>query len=167
MSHATVHIVFGPQGAGKTTYSRSLADDLDGVRFSIDEWMGELFGPDVPEPPDIGWIMDRVRRCERRIWSTAEQVVGRGSSVILDLGFMKIGDRARFVSLAEDDALSAQLHFVSAPHDVRRSRVIARNTGRGETFSFEVTPAMFDFMEKQFEPPTEAERSNAITFSSV
>jgi hypothetical protein len=56
---------------------------------------------------------------------------------------------------------------VSASHDVRRNRVVARNNSKGDTFAFEVTPAMFDFMEKHFEPPTEAERSRAIVFSSA
>ena len=32
---AMVHIVYGPQGAGKSTYARQLATRLTGVRFSI------------------------------------------------------------------------------------------------------------------------------------
>ena len=167
MSLTTVHIVFGPQGAGKTTYSRKLADESNATRFSIDEWMGELFGQDLKKPIDYRWVMERVQRCERRIWATASEVAKRGGNVVLDLGFMKINDRSRFISLSEGDNLPAQLHFVSAPHDVRRSRVISRNTSKGDTFAFEVTPTMFDFMEGQFEPPTEVEQSKAIAFSSA
>jgi shikimate kinase len=55
---ATVHIVFGQQGAGKTTYSRKLAEREQCTRFSIDEWMGELYGPDLPKPMSFPWIMD-------------------------------------------------------------------------------------------------------------
>jgi predicted kinase len=167
MPLATVHIVFGPQGAGKTTYSRQLARESNATRFSIDEWMGELFGPDLARPIDFAWVMERVQRCERRIWATASEIAARGGTVVLDLGFMKVGDRLRFASLAESTGLATQLHFVSAPHDLRRSRVVARNKTKGDTFAFEVTPAMFDFMEKHFEPPTDAERSRAIVFSST
>lgn len=166
MSLATVHLVFGPQGAGKTTYSRQLAEASNATRFSIDEWMGELYSPDLPQPIDFRWVMERVQRCERRIWATASEVARRGSNVVLDLGFMKIQDRSRFISLSEGESLPTQLHFVSAPHAVRRSRVIARNTRKGDTFAFEVTPAMFDFMEGQFEPLTEVEQSKAISFRS-
>jgi hypothetical protein len=35
--------------------------------------------------------------------------------------------------------------------------VLERNIHKGDTFSFEVSPAMFDFMEKQFESPTDLE----------
>jgi predicted kinase len=158
----TAHIVFGPQGAGKSTYARELAVEVRAVIFSIDDWMHELYGPDLPKPLDFGWIMERVGRCEKRIWNTALEVARTGGNVVLDLGFMKIDSRTEFANLAESCSLPSQLHFVDAPHDVRRKRVLARNTEKGETFSFEVTPGMFDFMEKQFERPTEAELSKAV-----
>ena len=65
MSAATarVHLVFGPVGAGKSTYARALATREKGVRFAVDDWMHELFAPDMTpmmfeftervfEPPD-------------------------------------------------------------------------------------------------------------------
>lgn len=59
------------------------------------------------------------------------------------------------------------MHFVDAPHDVRKARVLARNSEKGETFSFEVTPGMFDFMEQEFQRPTEAELSVAAVSTSA
>ena len=166
MTTSTVHIVFGSQGAGKTTYSRKLAGEIRATRFSIDDWMGELFGPDLPKPMSLPWIMERVQRCERRIWSTASEIVECGGSAVLDLGFMKVSDRSRFVSLAEAKALPVQMHYVNAPHSLRRDRVLSRNAEKGETFAFEVTPAMFDFMEKQFESPTESELSRSVAIGT-
>ncbi|MGZ8886197.1 MAG: AAA family ATPase [Halobacteriota archaeon] len=163
---ATVHIVFGQQGAGKSTYSRNLAEQEQGVRFSIDDWMGELYSPDLPTPMSLPWIMERVQRCERRIWAVASDVAQRGGNVILDLGFMKVGDRSRFVALAQAKNLSVRTHFVTAPLEVRRDRVLSRNTSKDDTFSFEVSPAMFDFMETQFEAPTDNELSSCIVFNS-
>ena len=163
---ATSHIVFGPQGAGKTTYSRKLADSRNAVRFSIDEWMIELFGPDLPKSMSLSWVMPRVQRCETRIWSVASQIGRVGGSVVLDLGFMRIDDRQRFAALAKESGMTSQLHFVDAPHPTRRTRVMARNQDRGETFAFEVTPGMFDFMETKFESPTEAELAIAVQSKS-
>ena len=163
---ASVHIVFGPQGAGKSTYSRRLAKETGAVCFSIDEWMNQLFGPDLPKPLNFTWIMERVRRCEKRIWTTASAFAQTGGSVVLDLGFMKVASRTEFTGLAQACGLMFQLHFVDAPHDVRKSRVLARNSERGETFSFEVTPGMFDFMENEFQRPTDAELATAIVSAS-
>lgn len=157
-----VHIVFGSQGAGKSTYARQLARQVNGVHFSIDEWMWKLYGPDLPQPMNMPWVMERVGRCEKRIWDTARQVAACGVSVVLDLGFMKAKDRERFTALAKEEGLSAQLHYVDAPYAVRLKRVTERNLRKGETFSFEVSPAMFDVMEKEFEAPTEEELSEAV-----
>ena len=167
MQPGTIHIVFGPQGAGKTTYARELAEEVGGTRFSIDEWMGELFGPDLPKPMSLAWIMERVRRCEHRIWMTAANIARQGGTVVLDLGFMKISDRSAYLALAAANAFPARLHFVTAPHDQRRRRVLSRNVEKGATFSFEVTASMFDFMETRFEAPTEDEKSKSIEQSTA
>ena len=163
---ATAHIVFGPQGAGKTTYARNLSDSVGAVRFSIDEWMIQLFGPDLPNSMSLPWIMARVERCEKRIWSVASQICSLGGSVVLDLGFMQVSDRKRFIGLAHESGLLSQLHFVNAPYSVRRNRVLARNNERGDTFAFEVTPEMFDFMDQRFEFPADWELTSAMQASS-
>ncbi|RKP43874.1 AAA family ATPase [Trinickia fusca] len=163
---AAIHIVFGPQGAGKSSYARALATEIGGTRFSIDEWMAQLYGPDLPDPINLSWIVERVQRCERQIWHTAEQIARNGGSVILDLGFMKARSRSAFAEQARDAGIPSSLHYVTAPHDIRRGRVMTRNAEKGETFSFEVTPAMFDFREAEFEAPTKLELESATVFSS-
>lgn len=165
-STGNVHIVFGPQGAGKSTYSRNLATEHKAVHFSIDEWMHKMYGPDLPQPLDFGWVMERVKRSESLIWSMASRVAHAGGDVVLDLGFMRVESRTEFVELVHSCALSSQLHFIDAPHDTRRARVLARNTQKGDTFSFEVTPSMFDFMEQQFQQPTDAELATASISTS-
>ena len=44
---ATLNLVFGPIGAGKTTYAHALARREGAVAFVLDEWGARLFGPDV------------------------------------------------------------------------------------------------------------------------
>jgi predicted kinase len=126
--------------------------------------MAQLYGADLPDPINRSWIMERVQRCERQIWRTAEQIAKNGGSVVLDLGFMK--ESSTFAEQARDAGLSSKLHYVTAPHDIRRTRVMTRNAEKGETFSFEVSPAMFDFMEAEFEAPTKLELASATVFDS-
>ena len=162
-----LHVVFGSQGAGKSTYAAKLAEKVNGVYFSIDEWMSELYGADLPKPMDIKWIMERVARAEKRIWTTAKQIAACGGNVILDLGFMKVSNRDTFLNLAKEAGILTQLHYVDAPYPVRFKRVQERNSQKGDTFSFEVTPAMFEFMEKEFETPTEKEFHDAIRIDTT
>jgi predicted kinase len=161
-----VHLVFGPVGAGKSTYARALAARDGGVRFAIDDWMHELFAPDLAPALDFAWIMARVRRCEQRIRATAQDVLRTGTPVVLDLGFMKAADRAVFRAWAAESGHAVRDHFVHAPAPLRAERVRARNEARGETFSFEVTPAMFELVEHLFEPPDAAELAGAVVLDT-
>ncbi len=149
----TVHIVFGPQGAGKTTLAQSISKTHRATAFSVDEWMSSLYLPDMPQPLDLSWILARVERCRELIWKTAHDIVSHGGAVVLDLGMQTRSDRVAARSLLEQHGLRSTWYFVTAPANVRRNRVLTRNADQGTTFSFEVTPQMFDFMDVRFEAP--------------
>jgi len=55
----------------------------------------------------------------------------------------------------------SSLYVVDAPREDRWRRVEARNCEKGATcqLPFEVTREMFDFVESQWEPPSDAELS--------
>lgn len=164
---ATLHVVFGPTGAGKSTYARDLARRLPAVYFSIDDWMAKLFAPDMPDPIEFDWMMERVERCETQIWSVAAGVMAIGGSVVLDLGLMRRSDRARVAEIARVCELPAQFHLVTAPRDVRKARVLSRNAVEGESFAIVVPPQMFDFMEGVYEAPDADELSGCIVSESA
>ena len=54
---AVIHMICGPVGVGKTTYAIELAEKLGAVRFSIDDWISELFFPDKPDPLSYEWAV--------------------------------------------------------------------------------------------------------------
>jgi predicted kinase len=163
---ATLHVIFGPSGAGKTTYAHAFARREGAVAFILDDWMARLFGPDIPEPIEYEWMLERVGRCEAQIWSTAAAVMAAGTSVILDIGLMRKADRARVREIAEAVELPLQFHFVDAPPHVRRARVAERNVVRGEGFAIEVPPEMFEFIEGVYEAPDAAELVGAMLSQS-
>jgi predicted kinase len=159
---ATLNLIFGPCGAGKTTYAHALARREGAVPFVLDEWGVRLFGPDVHGPLDFGWMLERLGRCDALIWSTAIAVLAAGTSVVLDLGLMSRAHRERIRQIAQEAGLSMQWHFVDAPQEVRRARVAGRNDTKGETFAREVSPEMFDMIEAMYEAPSPAELEGAV-----
>lgn len=163
---ATLHAIFGPSGAGKTTYANAFARREGAVSFILDEWMARLFAPDMPQPIEFEWMMQRVHRCEAQIWSVAAGVIAAGRPVILDLGLMRKADRDRVREIAQATGLPLQFHYVTAPTEVRRARVAERNVVRGDNFAIEVTPEMFEFVEGVFEVPTPDELRGAIVSES-
>ncbi|MGJ4935205.1 AAA family ATPase [Bradyrhizobium sp. HKCCYLRH3083] len=153
------HLVCGATGAGKTTYARDLVRRCNGVHFSIDEWMVELFASDQPEPMRFDWIAERVGRCEHQIGRMAISCAQAGVAPVLDLSFLRASSRASFAALARQAGFDVTLHFLDVPADERWRRVSSRNETRDETFSLTVTRPMFDFIESIWEPPTSAEMS--------
>lgn len=164
---ATLNVIFGPCGAGKTTYAHAFARREKAVAFILDDWMAHMFGPDMPEPLQYDWMIERVGRCEGQIWGVAAATLATGTSVILDLGLMRRADRERVRTIAEATGLPLQFHFVDAPADIRRARVAQRNEVRGEGFALAVTPDMFDFIEGVYEAPGPDELAGAMLSRSA
>ena len=157
---ARLVLVCGPIGVGKTTYSLALAEEIGGIRFSIDPWMQTLFGEDMVTL-DFNWMMERVNRCCEQIWQVSEQILAINGHVILDLGFTTKEQRDIFVNRATQMNVQSEIHFLDAPLETRKRRVDQRNIEKDPSvFSFEVTATMFDFMEPRFEVPNRQELEN-------
>jgi predicted kinase len=159
---AVVHFICGPTGAGKTTYAIALAERAKAVRFTIDEWMANLFVADRPPTASLEWALERTARCEAQMWSIADTLVARGVDVVFDLGVSRRDHRDRFRARASQTPASIKMHYLDVPRETRRARVRARNVQRTGTYAFEVTDAMFDWMEQWFELPSDDELYGAM-----
>ena len=163
---ARLIIVTGPIGVGKTTYSLSLSKDIGAVRFSIDPWMQNLFSKDMTSL-DYAWMIERVHRCYVQIWQVSEQILKLDGNVVLDLGFTTKEQRGHFAALAKELDVDPEVHYLSAPKDVRKKRVEKRNVEKDPSvYSFEVTDFMFNFMEPKYEVPDEQELANGRVVNS-
>ncbi len=159
---AVIHMICGPVGAGKTTYAIGLARELGAVRFSIDDWISELFFADKPDPLTYEWAVARARRCEARIVVVSRGILELGTDVIWDMGFMERDQRDRIMGEVADGPWSVRLHVVDAPADVRRERVRRRNVEKPDGYVIEVTDEIFDFMEQRSIPVSPDEATEII-----
>ena len=57
---ATLHLLFGGVGSGKTTVAKKLERELPAVRFTHDEWTARLYGC---YPPAAGF-----QEASARVW---------------------------------------------------------------------------------------------------
>ena len=154
---ADIYLVCGATGAGKSTHAEALAQQVQGVRFSIDEWMQQLFNSDKPDEGIFEWLYERVHRSCAQMRATSERLVVLGTPAIFDCGLTNKAERDIFADWAEAKGFSVELHFVDVPTETRWQRVKKRNAEQAETFQFNVTRDMFDFIEGMWEAPDEAE----------
>jgi len=156
---ATWHLLTGSTGAGKSTLALSLAQQTNGIRFSIDDWMNTLFWPDCPAKNDLAFALDRIARCESQIAGVATQLAHSGIDAILDLGFTQREHRLAWLQRARAAGIPCELHVLDIPAETRWQHVSERNQGNSDTFTFAVTREMFDLIETRWELPDAAERT--------
>jgi predicted kinase len=151
--HIDIHLIVGSTGSGKSTFARELARRCGGVRFAIDEWMMQLFGPDRPEAAEYDWYAPRIERATEMIWRLVGDLARLRTPCVLEVGLTQRAEREAFYERVRADGLNLKLHVLDAPASLRWERVEARNQSRGETFSLQVTRDMFDFVEQMWEAP--------------
>lgn len=88
---ATVHLLHGLPGCGKTHFARQLAAERRCVHLSHDEWVVSLFGPE-PTIAQIETARDPIRTM---LWIYMSRIVASGSDVVLDFGFWTRRERDR------------------------------------------------------------------------
>lgn len=153
----TIHLICGATGAGKSTYAEALARRIGGVRFSIDEWMARLHNPDRVGDLQFAWFYERVQRNCAQMRALAEQLARIGVASVFDCGLTDSRERRHFTLWAEAQGYTLRLHLLDLPSAVRWRRVEKRNAERAETYQFEVTRQMFDFIDSLWERPDRAE----------
>jgi predicted kinase len=94
--------------------ARRLAQTQGTLRFSLDEWVMQLFGTEAPHPMVFEWWVERCSRCSKRIWSVCRDVLGQGFDVVLDFGFPGLAHREEYRALAAEAGATVHLHIVDA-----------------------------------------------------
>ena len=89
---ATVFLMVGLPGAGKTTRAKELAATHRALRLTPDHWMIPLFGDSMAQGKR--WVL------EGRLISLALQALSLGVSVVLDYGLWSRDERSALRYLA-------------------------------------------------------------------
>ncbi|WP_026304506.1 AAA family ATPase [Kaistia granuli] len=153
---ATLHLMVGLPGSGKTTLARKLEVEHSALRLTVDEWHVRLFGMDVHDDSDDAEFAEHNARhatVEALLWETAARVLTLGVDVILDFGFWSRSERDEFRAKASDLGAGFRIHYGDASQEVLLERIRARNA--------ELPPGTFHIPENRFvewmrlfEPPS-------------
>lgn len=154
---ATLHLVEGPVGAGKTVFAIQLGHELRSPPLVLDDWMVTLFQSDRPEEGLWPWYAERKTRCMSQIWTVACGLLDAGHDAIVELGLLKQADRMRFYQCADRRGYDYCVHVLDVPRAERWKRVAARNIEQGETFSMVVSADVFNLASDMWELPSASE----------
>ena len=151
----TVHLVCGYLGAGKTTFSKALAERESAVRLSLDELYLRLFTGGPTYELDLK-AMERLRLTLDDLWP---QVAKTGASVVLDCGFWRRALRDQARDTAGMVGAKVRLHWLRCADDVALARCLERN---GSTGAFLISPQGYEELKVHFEPPVADESPEIV-----
>lgn len=143
---ATLFLLVGLPGSGKTTRARQLETEHRALRLTPDEWMEPLFGAG-----DVDGKRDVLER--RLLWSVAARALSLGVNVVLDFGFWLRSERKEYRAWGEALGAQVELVFLDVPAEELWRRLEARNRELPPS-TFPVTRAELDEWTGWFEVPT-------------
>ncbi len=156
---AHIHLVEGPVGSGKSTYSNKLREQYSAAHLNLDQWMAMLFSPDRPSTDTMTWYLERKERCIEQIWYVACAILDAGSDVILELGLIQQHSREAFYKRVDDAGYDLTVYVLNELRDIRRERVRARNSEKGSTYSMDVPDHIFEIASDRWEEPDDVKCS--------
>ncbi len=149
---ATLHLVCGKIGSGKSTLTKRLAQEACTVLLSEDDWLSRLYPDEIHALPDYVRCAGRLRDA---MAPHVASLLAAGTSVVLDFPSNTVATRAWARRVFEGAGAAHRLHFLDVPDDVCKARLRARNQS-GE-HPFETTDAQFDQITSHFVAPTAEE----------
>lgn len=145
---ATLHIICGMPGSGKTTLAQRLEREANALRLSSDEWMARIVGDGYDDTK-----RDAIHAVQ---YDIAARVLALGASVVLEAGFWGKSERDHMRAIAKAAGAGFRLHYLDVPLEELKRRLVVRNAAMPAN-TFRVEPEWLDDWIKQFEPPSEDE----------
>ena len=145
---ATLYLLCGLPGSGKTTLARKLEREVPALRLCPDEWMAPLFGTNISREE-----LDSHRTpVETMQWQVAAAALKLGVNVVLENGFWARAERDDFRRKGEAVGAKVEVRYLEVPRDELWERVSRRNADL-PPHTFQVTKAEFDEWWTLFEAP--------------
>ena len=163
---ATLHLVSGLPGSGKTTWALRLRQETGGVLYSLDRWLITLFDRYALAAVGLDEHTRRVLACRELIRESAAELLSRNVDVILDDGFFYREHRMQHVAFAATLGARATIHFVNTPLDLVRQRLERRNADLPR-YNFHIDPSILENFLSMYERPAPDEGAEIVTVTDV
>jgi len=149
---ASLYLIHGFIGYGKTTFAKKLVKDTGAVKFTHDEWMIDFYGTNPP----IENFQNYCTTINNKIIEMTKEFIKRDIDVILDFGFWSRKDRDNYRDLAKSLGAKVILYSINCDFETALERVKKRTEAMPEGAMFIDENAMH-VLWKKFEPLQEDE----------
>jgi len=141
---ATLHMMCGLPGSGKTTLAKQLEARHNAVRLCPDEWMAQIVGDGYDEARRAG--VEAVQ------WNLAQRLLPFGIDVILENGFWSREERDKYRAGAQALGADVKVHYQEVSAEELKRRLRDRNQDVPPD-AFYIPDMLIDEWCAEFEPP--------------
>jgi|JI8StandDraft_1071087.scaffolds.fasta_scaffold128387_2 adenylate kinase family enzyme len=146
----------GKMGAGKSTYSKKIATELNAILLSEDEWLSSIY------PEEIKIFEDYIKysaRLKPLLRTHIQSILNSGLSVVLDFPGNTIKQRAWFKEIFTNENIPHKLIYLKAENQICLKRLEKRRQTFPERSKFD-NEEVFNQVTSYFQEPTEDEGFN-------
>lgn len=146
----------GKMGAGKTTYSKKLANELNALFLSEDEWLAAIY------PDEIKNFNDYIKyssRLKPLLTGHVRSILQSGVSVVMDFPGNTKKQRAWFKEIFSGGQIPHKLIYLKADDQLCLNRLEQRRKSAPERARFD-TEEVFYQVTAYFQAPEDGEGFN-------
>jgi predicted kinase len=145
----TLCFLIGKMGAGKSTYSQSMAGDASKIVISEDDWLSVLYPDEISNFDDF---LVRHARLLELIKPHVQNILRSGVSVVMDFPANTIDSRKWFLGIANEVGADHQAVYLKASDSLCLERLAMRRIQQPERAKFD-NEEVFRAVTQYFESP--------------
>lgn len=153
---ATIHLMVGFIGFGKTTLAEKLAEELPAVCLTHDKYMVKLFGRSLPEAE----FRTAYKKVDDMLWDLAAKIIKSNRDVIMDYGFWNKEKRREAYAKAKSLTENVIFHQINCDMTTAKQRVLKRSTENPQELN--ISENDFNTLSKQYQPLEADEKYDII-----
>ena len=149
---ATVYLIAGFVGSGKTTFSKKLESETGALRFTKDEWVIKVLGnnPKVDNFEKFDGFLTNLAI------DIALKCAAHGVDVIIDDGFWYKRQRDDVIKRINSIGANVKGYYLRCPKNILEQRVLERSKQVSDD-SFVINKEMFTAYYESFQEPSPIE----------
>lgn len=150
MKRATLYLMIGYPGSGKTTTSQIIYDLTGATHIWADYERRAMFGTPKHSTAESKELYSHLNK-------TTEMLLSESSSVIFDTGFNFRRDRDKLRAIAAAYNADTKLVWIKVPKELARSRATKQSQGQSTRLLGDMLLSDFNRITRNLEPPTKDE----------
>jgi len=146
----------GKMGAGKSTYSKKLADEIGAVFLSEDEWLSAIYPEEINDFNDYIKYSSRLKPLLKK---HVQKILNSGVTVVMDSPGNTIKQRVWFKEIFSNENIPHKLIYLKADNELCLRRLEKRRQMMPERARFD-TEEVFHHVTSFFQAPEDDEGFN-------